>query len=85
MRLKSEALPINIPADEVHHLQTRFPYNWKTSAMKYLGGPILPRPSPPYTKQTPPPFRSIRELLKKWTTHHISLLGRVASEDDYSP
>lgn len=57
---KSEALTINIPADEVHHLQTFFSYNWKTSALKNLGIHITPTLTTLYQADFPPLFRSIR-------------------------
>lgn len=76
---KSEALPINIPAQEIQHLQQCFPYHWNDLSLKYLGIQITSSYSTLYRANYPPLLKNIRDLLRKWKTHHISLLGRIAS------
>lgn len=77
--LKSEALPLHIPEAELALLKANFHYNWKTTALKYLGTYITPKYDTLYQENFPPLFRSIRALLTQWKKLHISLLGRIAS------
>lgn len=55
---KSEALPLNIPATEIQHLISCFPYAWKSTARKVPGS--IYHPDFPYTVpgKLPPPFIS---------------------------
>lgn len=76
---KSMALPLKVPEKELLHLQSEFPYNWERISLKYLGVNLTPSFDSLYQANFPPLYKSIRELIQKWKTHQISLLGRIAS------
>lgn len=76
---KSIALPVNLPEDEIHHLRSCFPYAWEHTSLKYLGVNFTPSFAKLYQANFPPLYKSIRELVQKLKTHHISLLGRITS------
>ena len=74
---KTEAHPINVPADTLTSLQSNFNYHWCTHSLKYLGVRLTNLYSTLYQANFPPLFIEIGRLLKSWTKHPLSLIGRV--------
>lgn len=76
---KTEALPINIPHDDLVNLQAHHQYQWKTTSLKYLGTHLTPSFSSLFNSNFPKLFREIRKMLHRWSSLPISFFGRIAA------
>lgn len=75
---KSHALNISLPPQVVTHCQDSFPFQWKNTAITYLGIQITKQLTDLYDQNFLPALSKIQTDLKEWATLNVSWFGRSA-------
>lgn len=71
---KTEAMPQNIPVNNIKLLNSNFHFYGIDSSVKYLGVKLTSS----YSRNILPLFRDVHQLLKKWKSLQSSLFGCIS-------
>uniref|UniRef100_A0A8C5MWS0 Reverse transcriptase domain-containing protein n=1 Tax=Leptobrachium leishanense TaxID=445787 RepID=A0A8C5MWS0_9ANUR len=76
---KTQALPINIAASSLSSLRSKYPFDWRSTSLKYLGISLSKSRGTILRENFTPLLNSIEAQLSKWSTIDSSWLGRMAA------
>uniref|UniRef100_A0A8C5MF05 Reverse transcriptase domain-containing protein n=1 Tax=Leptobrachium leishanense TaxID=445787 RepID=A0A8C5MF05_9ANUR len=76
---KTQALPINIAASSLGSLRSKYPFDWRSTSLKYLGISLSKSRGTILKENFTPLLNSIETQLSTWSTNESSWLGRMAA------
>uniref|UniRef100_A0A8C5LMR6 Reverse transcriptase domain-containing protein n=1 Tax=Leptobrachium leishanense TaxID=445787 RepID=A0A8C5LMR6_9ANUR len=76
---KTQALSINMAASSLSSMRSKYPFDWRSTSLKYLGISLSKSRGTILKENFTPLLTSIETQLSNWSTNDSSWLGRMAA------